>query len=291
MVKEILKIKKLTKYYGKTLGVKDLTLALKEGEIFGFIGPNGAGKSTTIRSIMNLINKTSGQVFFQDEELTKDAINLKRQIGYLPSEVNLYEDLTVKKMLDYHASFYPNTSQERCKYLVDLFQLPENKKIEDLSFGNLKKLGIVLALMHEPEIVIMDEATSGLDPLMQEAFYEILLEEKKKGTTIFFSSHILSEIKRICDKVAIIKDGKIINIDDMNNFKDSDALRIKITSDYNEDILKELGLSEDNIKKGVLEFVYKEDINNLMKILSKYNIKKLLIEELDIEEIFIHYYK
>ena len=137
----------------------------------------------------------------------------------------------------------------------------------------------------------MDEATSGLDPLMQEAFYEILLEEKKKGTTIFFSSHILSEIKRICDKVAIIKDGKIINIDDMNNIEDSDVVRIKITSDYNEDILKELKLSEDSIKNKTLEFIYKDDINNLMKILSKYNIKKLLIEELDIEEIFIHYYK
>ena len=145
--------------------------------------------------------------------------------------------------------------------------------------------------MHEPEIVIMDEASSGLDPLMQEAFYEILLEEKKKGTTIFFSSHILSEIKRICDKVAIIKEGKIINIDDMNNIEDSDVVRIKITSDYNNDIVKELKLSEDSIKNETLEFIYKDDINNLMKILSKYNIKKLLIEELDIEEIFIHYYK
>ena len=126
---------------------------------------------------------------------------------------------------------------------------------------------------------------------MQEAFYEILLEEKKKGTTIFFSSHILSEIKRICDKVAIIKEGKIINIDDMNNIEDSDVVRIKITSDYNKDIVKELKLSEDSIKNETLEFIYKDDINNLMKILSKYNIKKLLIEELDIEEIFIHYYK
>ena len=137
----------------------------------------------------------------------------------------------------------------------------------------------------------MDEASSGLDPLMQEAFYEILLEEKKKGTTIFFSSHILSEIKRICDKVAIIKEGKIINIDDMNNIEDSNVVRIKITSDYNNDIVKELKLSEDSIKNETLEFIYKDDINNLMKILSKYNIKKLLIEELDIEEIFIHYYK
>ena len=216
---------------------------------------------------------------------------LKKKIGYLPSEVNLYDGLKVKEMIKYSESFYKKDCSKRVSELVNKLDIDVNKKIEELSLGNLKKVGIVLALMHEPEIVIMDEASSGLDPLMQEAFYEILLEEKKKGTTIFFSSHILSEIKRICDKVAIIKEGKIINIDDMNNIEDSDVVRIKITSDYNKDIVKELKLSEDSIKNETLEFIYKDDINNLMKILSKYNIKKLLIEELDIEEIFIHYYK
>ena len=287
----ILEIKNLTKSYGKSRGVIDVNLEIEKGTIYGFIGPNGAGKSTTIKCIMNLINKNSGEVFVDGKLFLKKNNELKNKIGYLPSEIHLYDELKVKEMIKYSESFYKKDCSKRVSELVNKLDIDTNKKIEELSLGNLKKLGIVLALMHEPEIVIMDEATSGLDPLMQEAFYEILLEEKKKGTTIFFSSHILSEIKRICDKVAIIKDGKIINIDDMNNFEDSDALRIKITSDYNEDILKELGLSEDNIKKGVLEFVYKEDINNLMKILSKYNIKKLLIEELDIEEIFIHYYK
>lgn len=287
----ILEIKNLTKSYGKSRGVIDVNLEIEKGTIYGFIGPNGAGKSTTIKCIMNLINKNSGEVFVDGKLFLKKNNELKNKIGYLPSEIHLYDELKVKEMIKYSESFYKKDCSKRVSELVNKLDIDTNKKIEELSLGNLKKVGIVLALMHEPEIVIMDEATSGLDPLMQEAFYEILLEEKKKGTTIFFSSHILSEIKRICDKVAIIKDGKIINIDDMNNFEDSDALRIKITSDYNEDILKELGLSEDNIKKGVLEFVYKEDINNLMKILSKYNIKKLLIEELDIEEIFIHYYK
>ena len=287
----ILEVKNLTKSYGKSRGVSDVNLEIEKGTIYGFIGPNGAGKSTTIKCIMNLINKNSGEVFIDGKLFLKKNNELKKKIGYLPSEVNLYDELKVKEMIKYSESFYKKDCSKRVSELVNKLDIDTNKKIEELSLGNLKKVGIVLALMHEPEIVIMDEATSGLDPLMQEAFYEILIEEKKKGTTIFFSSHILSEIKRICDKVAIIKDGKIINIDDMNNFEDSDALRIKITSDYNEDILKELGLPEDSIKKGVLEFVYKEDINNLMKILSKYNIKKLLIEELDIEEIFIHYYK
>lgn len=287
----ILEVKNLTKNYGKSRGVSDVNLEIEKGTIYGFIGPNGAGKSTTIKCIMNLINKNSGEVFIDGKLFLKKNNELKKKIGYLPSEVNLYDGLKVKEMIKYSESFYKKDCSKRISELVNKLDIDVNKKIEELSLGNLKKVGIVLALMHEPEIVIMDEASSGLDPLMQEAFYEILLEEKKKGTTIFFSSHILSEIKRICDKVAIIKEGKIINIDDMNNIEDSDVVRIKITSDYNKDIVKELGLPEDSIKKGVLEFVYKEDINNLMKILSKYNIKKILIEELDIEEIFIHYYK
>ena len=292
----ILEVKNLTKNYGKSRGVSDVNLEIEKGTIYGFIGPNGAGKSTTIKSttikcIMNLINKNSGEVFIDGKLFLKKNNELKKKIGYLPSEVNLYDELKVKEMIKYSESFYKKDCSKRISELVNKLDIDVNKKIEELSLGNLKKVGIVLALMHEPEIVIMDEASSGLDPLMQEAFYEILLEEKKKGTTIFFSSHILSEIKRICDKVAIIKEGKIINIDDMNNIEDSDVVRIKITSDYNKDIVKELKLSEDSIKNETLEFIYKDDINNLMKILSKYNIKKLLIEELDIEEIFIHYYK
>lgn len=287
----ILEVKNLTKNYGKSRGVIDVNLEIEKGTIYGFIGPNGAGKSTTIKCIMNLINKNSGEVFVDGKLFLKKNNELKKKIGYLPSEVNLYDGLKVKEMIKYSESFYKKDCSKRISELVNKLDIDINKKIEELSLGNLKKVGIVLALMHEPEIVIMDEASSGLDPLMQEAFYEILLEEKKKGTTIFFSSHILSEIKRICDKVAIIKEGKIINIDDMNNIEDSDVVRIKITSDYNNDIVKELKLSEDSIKNETLEFIYKDDINNLMKILSKYSIKKLLIEELDIEEIFIHYYK
>ena len=212
-MKNILEIKNLTKYYGKTLAVKDLSLELHEGEIFGFIGPNGAGKSTTIRSVMNLINKTKGEVYFLGEKLTKDNIKLKDQIGYLPSEINLYDDLTVKEMLDYHESFYDKKVNKKRKELVSLFLLDESKKVEDLSLGNSKKLGIVLSLMHSPKILILDEATSGLDPIMQNVFFDLLLEEKKKGTTILYSTHVLSEISKICDRVGFIKDGKIIKED------------------------------------------------------------------------------
>ena len=211
-MKKILEIKNLTKYYGDILGVEDLSLELYENEIFGFIGPNGAGKSTTIKSIMNLINKDNGEVLINGKVFDKDSVELKKLIGYLPSEIYLYEDLTVKAMLDYHEKFYNDTHKKR-KYSVNKLQLDESKIVEDLSLGNLKKLGIVLAMMHSPKILILDEPTSGLDPIMQQVFYDLLKEEKENGTTIFYSTHILSEISKICDRVGIIKDGHLLKVE------------------------------------------------------------------------------
>ena len=291
-MESIIKIKNLTKSYGKSRGVENINLEIEKGTIYGFIGPNGAGKSTTIKCIMNFINKNIGDIYINDTVINNKNYKIKEEIGYLPSEIHLYDNLTVKKMLDYSASFYKKDCIKRRKDLVQKLEIDENKKIDELSLGNLKKVGIVLALMHEPKIVIMDEATSGLDPLMQEKFYEILKEEKSKGTTIFFSSHILSEVKRICDKVAIIKEGKIIKIEDMKSFDTTEMLQIKISSNHINEILEELQI--DNSKKKSdkeVEFIYKGEIDNLLQIISKYHISKLLIEELDLEEIFIHYYE
>ena len=190
----ILEIINLKKYYGNVRGIEDISIKLKRGEAYGFIGPNGAGKSTTIRVLMSLINPTSGMILIDGKKLDKNDLELKKIIGYLPSEIYLYDDLTVKEILDFHESFYEKNINKRRKQLVKLLKLDENKKIEDLSLGNLKKLGIILALMHEPKILILDEPTSGLDPIMQNVFYEILLEEKKKGTTILYSTHILTEV-------------------------------------------------------------------------------------------------
>ena len=213
----VLELKKLKKYYDKTCGIEDVSLKLNKGEIYGFIGPNGAGKSTTLRTIMGLINKTSGSILFNDKELDIEDRNIKEKIGYLPSEINLYEDMTIKELLNYHESFYKKDLSKRRKELINLFKIDENKKIEDLSLGNLKKIGIVLAFLHNPEIILLDEPTSGLDPIMQNNFHKLLLKEKEKGTTILYSSHILSEISNICDKVGFIKDGKIIKEDNMEN--------------------------------------------------------------------------
>jgi len=282
----MLKIENLTKYYGNIRGVEDLSLELMDGEIFGFIGPNGAGKSTTIKCIMNFINKTSGNIYINDILVEDKNFEYKNLIGYLPSEIHLYDDYTVLEMFKYSSLFYSNKALKRALELSKRLELETNKKIEDLSLGNLKKVGIVLALMHEPKLLILDEPTSGLDPIIQEEFFNILKEEKKKGTTIFFSSHVLSEIKKVCDRVGIIKEGHLIKVDTISNFNKNNYLNIYIESKDIEKISKELNIDIINNN-----FIYQGDINILINKLSRYKIDKLLINEPEIEELFIDYYK
>jgi len=291
MNENILEIVNLKKYYGQSRGVEDVTIKLKKGEVYGFIGPNGAGKSTTIRTILTLLNKNNGKILIDGEELNKDNINQKEMIGYLPSEINLYEDLTVKEMLDFHESFYNKNLTKRRKELVKKLKLDVNKKIEDLSLGNLKKLGIVLALIHEPKLLILDEPTSGLDPIMQNVFYELLLEEKNKGTTILYSTHVLSELTKICDRIGIIKDGVIIKEDTVENILKSNKTYLTIESNDIEKIKNELNLKIISENDFTIKFLNDKNINKIIKQISKYELNKLLIEEVSIEDMFIEYYK
>ena len=292
MEKEVvIELKHLKKYYGDFKGIEDVSLKLCKGDIYGFIGPNGAGKSTTIRTIMGLINKTSGKVLLKGKELDKDDISIKKTIGYLPSEVYLYDDMSVKQILNYHASFYDKDLTKRRRELVKLLGLSENKKIEDLSLGNKKKVGIVLALMHEPEILILDEPTSGLDPIMQNVFHNILKEEKEKGTTILYSSHVLSEVSSICDHIGFIKDGKIIKEDLIENIKKDNYTYLIIKSNNIDKIKKDLNLKVVKELNGEVTFINNIDSNTLINKLSKYNIERLLIEEITLEDLFLNYYK
>ena len=291
MEKNILEVKNLPKYYGKIKGIENISFELKQGEIFGFIGPNGAGKSTTIRSIMNLINKTNGKVLIEGKEFNKDDIRTKEKIGYLPSEIYVYDDLTVKQMLDYHEKFYKKDAHKRRIELVKRLQLDEEKKIEDLSLGNLKKLGIILACIHEPKILILDEPTSGLDPIMQNIFYDLLKEEKKKGTTIMYSTHILSEVSKICDRVGIIKEGKLIKVEKINELIEKNLTYVTITSNENEKILKELDANIISEEENTIKFNTKLPHDKLIKNLAKYKIDRILIEEAELEDIFMHYYQ
>lgn len=287
----ILEIKHLKKYYGNIRGVEDVSLKLHQKEAYGFIGPNGAGKSTTIRILMSLINKTSGTILINGQELDKNDIKLKEIIGYLPSEVNLYDDLTVKEMLDFHESFYQRDLSKRRKQLVKLLKLDETKRVEDLSQGNSKKLGIILALMHEPKILILDEPTSGLDPIMQNIFFELLLVEKQKGTTILYSTHILSEVSKICDRIGFIKDGRIIKEDTVKNLEKDNITYLTIESDDIAKIKEKLQLKVISEHNNTIKFINNLSPNELIKKISKFSINKLLIEELTIEDLFIDYYK
>lgn len=287
----ILQINNLTKYYGKQKGVEHVSLDLKEGEIFGLIGPNGAGKSTTIRSVMNMLNKTEGTVTFLGKPLDKNNIDLKRKIGYLPGEVYLYEDMKVSQMLDYHQSFFKENLQEKRDYLVNALQIDVNKKIEDLSLGNRKKVGIVLSMMHDPKLLILDEPTSGLDPIMQKQFQKLLMEEKEKGTTIIYSSHILSEVSEICDRVGIVKDGKLVRVDAVENLAAHTLQHITIVSKHVQKIAEELKLEDAEISDDTLRFRFDGDINELISVSARYPISHMNIEEPSIEEIFMHYYQ
>ncbi|MRH43676.1 ATP-binding cassette domain-containing protein [Aquibacillus halophilus] len=289
----VIEIKNLTKKYGKARGISDVSLTVEEGEIFGFIGPNGAGKSTTIRTLLTLIYPTSGSATVFGKDFIKEAPEIKKEIGYLPSEVFYYDNMKVIDLLKYSASFYKKDCSNRINELAERMDLDLNKKIDDLSFGNKKKVGIVQGLLHTPKLIILDEPTSGLDPLMQQTFFELLKEENQKGATILFSSHILSEVQRLCDRVAIIKEGKIIKVEKISTLKESNykKFRIETKSEINKQIFALDGIKDIEVDDHVIRFLFKGDLNPIMDKIAELDITNLWVEEPDLEEIFMHYYE
>jgi ABC-2 type transport system ATP-binding protein len=288
----IIEVNHLTKYYGKTRGIDDVSFKVKEGEIFGFIGPNGAGKSTTIRLFMSLIYPTSGDAKIFGLDCIKYGPEIRQEIGYLPSEVFYYEGMKVIDLLKYSASFYHKDSSKRMIELANLMELELNRRIDDLSYGNKKKVGIVQGLLHQPKLIILDEPTAGLDPLMQQKFFNLIREENKRGATIFFSSHILSEVQRLCSRVAIIKDGSIINIQDIKTLQKDNYKKIRVTAEaINEKQFEVEGVSNLEKVDSTLSFFYKGDINSMARLISDARVADATIEDLSLEEIFMHYYE
>lgn len=289
----VIEINNLTKTYGKARGITDLNFHVEEGEIFGFIGPNGAGKSTTIRTILSLIYPTSGSAKIFGKDCIEFAPEIAKEIGYLPSEVFYYDNMKVIDLLKYSASFYKKDCSKRMNELVEIMDLDITKKIDDLSLGNKKKVGIVQGLLHEPKLIILDEPTSGLDPLMQQRFFDLLLEENKKGATILFSSHILSEVQRLCDRVAIIKEGKIVTVEKISNLKENNYKKIKIETKnvIESESFNITGVTDLKVEGNTIQFLFRGDINTVMKKIAEVDITNLWIEEPDLEEIFMHYYE
>lgn len=286
---DVIKTEKLTKYYGETVGIIDLDLAVSEGDFFGFIGPNGAGKSTTIRTLLGLISPTSGNATVFGKDVTKEKEYILHNIGYLPSEALFYGGMKVKDVLKLSADLRKKDCTAESKLLCERLQLDISKKIDDLSFGNRKKVAIVCALQHQPKLLILDEPTGGLDPLMQKEFFDILRERNRDGATVFLSSHILSEIQRNCTRAAIIRDGRIIACDSVDALAKTNAKRINIHGKIDLEHLS--GIRDRKDIKDSVSFLYNGDINSLLHTLSLGNISDLTITEPDLDEVFLHYYE
>lgn len=285
--------KKLTKYYGKSRGIIDVSFNIEEGEIFGFIGPNGAGKSTTIRTLLSLIYPTAGSATIFGKDCVRHAPEIAKEVGYLPSEVFYYDKMKVIDLLKYSASFYKKDCSKRINELSEIMDLDLKRRIDDLSFGNKKKVGIVQTLLHEPKLIILDEPTSGLDPLIQQKFFEIILEENKKGSTIFLSSHVLSEVQKLCNRVAIIKDGKIIKLEKISDLTENSykKFRIELKNETNKNFLDLEGINNLKFEGSKVSFLFKGNINHIIRKISEAEILNIWIEEPSLEEIFMHYYE
>ena len=269
----VLERENLQKYYKKNIGVKDISLSVKKGEIFGFLGSNGAGKSTTIRCLLGLIKPSGGQMTLFGGRYGSLTESL-HHIGYMPSEAMFYPTMKVKDVIAFAAKVRKKDCSQEAKRLSELLEVPSDKKIEELSLGNRKKVSIVCALQHQPDLIILDEPTSGLDPLMQERFFKLIKEACSKGATCFLSSHVLSEIKNYCDRVAILKNGEIVTVDAIHHLTHSMLRKVSVWKD------------------GKLKtFNYSGSMKDLLKQLEEMNPDDLLIEEPSLESLFLHYYE
>lgn len=292
----VIEINGLKKYYGKAKGVEKVDFKVKKGEVFGFLGPNGAGKSTTIRTMLDYIRPTEGSIRVNGMDPVKEGANVRRSVGYLPSDFGTYKTLTAEKYLKTLYAMMGLKGKDRIEELAKRFQLDLKKRIKDFSRGNRQKVGLVSAFMHTPQLVILDEPTSGLDPLMQQEFYKLVLEEKAAGRTVFLSSHILNEVEAICDRVSIIRQGEIIVTETMKAFKQKTGKIMTVTFKKKAPIGKfeklegvtEAHLDDDD--ENVLVMTVATNINGVIKELSKYDVKDLDYKEASLEHLFLHFY-
>lgn len=290
----IIEVKNVTKDYGQGKGIFDVNLSVKKGEVFGFLGPNGAGKTTTIRNLMGFIRPDRGSCSIDNMDCYKNAATIQENLGYLAGEIAFLDDLTGKQMMEFIAAMKGLKDKRKMYDLMERFELDPKGKIKKMSKGMKQKIGIICAFMSDPEIIILDEPTSGLDPLMQNRFVDLILEEKAKGKTIFMSSHIFEEIERTCDRTAIIKDGKIVAIEDMETLKakKSKFYTVEFTS-FNEGkrFVKEnpeINIVEDTGSK--ITVAVKGEILNFLKVITNYEVKDLDVKVKTLEEIFLHFY-
>ena len=295
MSEQAIVLNQLTKHYGTHRGINDLSFSVNEGEFFGFIGPNGAGKSTTIRTLMGLIHPSGGNASIFGLDCQTKASVIARDVGYLPSENSYYENMKVRELLQYTADLYGMDCETKMYELSERLNLDLTRKIADLSLGNKKKVGIVSAIMTSPKLIIMDEPTSGLDPLIQQAFYDILKEENSRGATVFFSSHVLSEVQKLCDRVAILKEGQLIGIQSIKELRESGYKKVTLSAKeaIPRDFFNLSGIANyaETADKTSVSFMYNGNITAIIDKLHLLHLDDVLLEEPSLEEIFMHYYE
>ena len=285
-------IQDLTKSYGKSRGICHLDLQVEAGDFFGFIGPNGAGKSTTIRTLLGLIAPTSGSAKVLGHDIVEEKEKILKKVGYLPSEIHFYHGMKVRDAIRYSSDLRGADCGKEAEELCQRLDLDPGRKVDDLSLGNRKKVGIICAVQHHPEMLILDEPTSGLDPLMQKEFFTILREENERGATIFFSSHILSEVQAYCRSAAFIKDGKILLSDKVGNLEQTGTRKVNVKGGIARETLTVLpGVTFTDTGASTLSFLYNGDIGMLLSVLAQERIEDITITEPSLEEIFMHYYK
>ena len=281
----------LTKFYGDTRGIEDLSFEVEEGEVFGYLGPNGAGKTTTIRTLLGFIAPTAGEATVLGRDVTDEAdlIEAKRRIGYLPSDPGLDEGVTGRRIVKYHAEL---KGDERSAELLETFDAPVDREVGEYSRGNVQKLAIVLAFMHDPDLVIMDEPTSGLDPLMQDRFYEFIEAEKERGTTFFFSSHILSEVRRVCDRVGIIRRGELVALEEIETLLHRSGKRVEVGVEGSLDPaeFEFAGVHDFEASDGEAAFMFTGEFDALLDHLRGYSVRDLEIDEAPLEDVFMRFY-
>lgn len=285
----IIETKKLTKYYGKSRGIIDLDLTVNEGEFFGFIGPNGAGKSTTIRTLLGLIYPTSGEAKIFGKDIIRDKKEILADIGYMPSEATFYSGMKVREIIALSAKIRKTDCSAEADRLCERLTLDKEKRVEELSLGNRKKVSIVCALQHKPRLCILDEPTSGLDPLMQKEFFDILKERHSSGATILFSSHVLSEIQKNCSRAAIIKDGRLIALDSVENLSKTNAKRVTLHGVKT--VPETLAAKSAETNGDSVSFLFNGDIKELLNAVNSLPIYDMTITEPSLDEIFMHYYE
>lgn len=285
----VISTEKLTKYYGKNRGITDVELNVEQGEIYGFIGPNGAGKSTTIKLLLDFIRPTKGRCSIFGMDCIEQSSRIKRDIGYIPAEVNYYEGMRVSDILSYSAAYYEGDFKAHTDALCEALDLDTARKVSELSTGNKKKVSIVQAMLHKPRLLIMDEPTTGLDPLIQHVFYGLIRQARENGATVFFSSHILSEVQRICDRVGIIREGRLVKSDNTEELTRAQYKRVRVFADHAIEIP---GAEQVKVQNGTVEFLYKGGADALIQSLAEAGqIQNVWIEDPPLEDIFMTYYQ